>query len=336
MRLCGKGRRTTTSAASLFFAGAFAAAVFAEDASGARPASADGEGQTAPAEVVAAAVAPAAGRAWTGITPENRVGGRMASAGYLRGKVVLFDRRDYSDPKEAEALRSLQAVWNAYKTKEFVLVGCHVGAASPQAVARAMKTVGITYPVYRNVGIEAGGEAMLPQSKIMVFDSTFTRMVYAGDNVNEARGIVGTAVFAARRPNNIRNWKALLDYELAHLPGRAWLRLRDLTEEDGGDVFARMKRSFPEAAKRYEAEWKKIRNDKERKELAELVEMSRSVCDRDVRDPKWRRFRPYHIDALVKKYAHLKNVKDPAAVQEAKNALADLAFAKAALAKARR
>ena len=106
-------------------------------------------------------------------------------------------------------------------------------------------------------------------------------------------------------------------------------------EEDGGDAFARMKRKFPEDAKRYEAEWKKIRTDKERVELAGLVKTSRDVCDRDAASREWKNLRPMHIDALIKKYAHLKDGKDPAAVQEAKNALADLAFAKAALEKSR-
>ena len=59
------------------------------------------------AAALAALVAGAPAYEWDNVGPDSRLGGRMISAGYLRGKVVLLDRRDYTDPANAEAIRQL-------------------------------------------------------------------------------------------------------------------------------------------------------------------------------------------------------------------------------------
>lgn len=274
-------------------------------------------------------------REWCGIEAANRIGGRMTSAGYMRGKVVLFDSRDYSAASEAENIRALQAVWNAYKTKSFVLIGNHTGGGDAEAVRKAMAKLGVTYPVYKNVSIDDGAadgaEPVAVSGTMMVFDATFTRLIYIGSLVNEARGIVGNAIFAARKPNNVKNWKALLDYEIQFLPGQAYLRLKELMDDD--ETFLRLKAKLPEDARRYEAEWKKAAADDKRKKLAELVSISREIRDRDTAAAKWRRLTPRQLDSIAEKYSFLKSDADANAAQEAKNALADLMFAKASLEK---
>ena len=47
---------------------------------------------------------------WENIDPTHHLAGRMASAGYLRGKVVLLDCRDYGDKSGVDAMRRLEEV----------------------------------------------------------------------------------------------------------------------------------------------------------------------------------------------------------------------------------
>jgi len=293
---------------------------------------------------VSLVVLQAAAREWDGVRPENRIGGRMASDGYLRGKVVLFDRRDYSDPSAAEDLRKLQSIWSAYKSKQFVLIGCHEGTADTNRVRRAIEKLGITYPVYKSVRIiedraPAGPDGVQPPPTpvaddnsrvIRVYDATLNRLVYNGKSCSEAQGVAGTAIFAAKRPSRSDNWKMLLDYELKFLPGQAYWRLKSLLEEND-DAFVRIKKKFPLDAKRYETLWKTISKNPEIKKLADLVSASQKCKDRDPKDRKMSRLRPSHIDTLISRYSDLKKSSDPFVVQEAKNAIADLMFVKAEL-----
>lgn len=281
---------------------------------------------------------------WSGITPDNRVGGRVASAGYLRGKVVLFDRRDYADPANADDLRRLQSAWSAYKTKAFVLLGCHTGGDSA-AAKKAVEKLGLTYPVYINVECSgpfakkppergapaadepAAGPSGASDARIVLFDATGRRLLYCGDNAALACGSAGKAVFDERQPSGVVRWKELIDYDLENLPGRALSRLRDLHGDS--ETLAKLEKRFPADAARFRKEFERLRNDKEAVELAKLEDEARSVVDADPRSaaasgPSARRF-----DEIASRYSHLKTSRDGRVAQEAKNALADVAFAKA-------
>ena len=96
--------------------------------------------------LVAATTVASAAYEWENIKPEAKLGGRMMSAGYLRGKVVLLDRRDYGSMSQAAAIKQLQSIWATYKTKPFVVLGSHHGSFDRKRTASAKRIH--QYPVF--------------------------------------------------------------------------------------------------------------------------------------------------------------------------------------------
>ena len=280
-----------------------------------------------------AAVAPQA-RAfeWTGLAKDSARGGRMVSPGYLRGKTVILDIRDYADPASENAIRQLQATWAAYKTKSFIVLGSHRGTAGADQVRSVLERAGATYPVYYGADAEGSdfGESGAPA--IRVIDTTCTRRLYSGRDPRIATGIAANAIFSARLPSAPKQWKHLLDWEIENLPGQALLRLKALAADK--KALAEMKSAFPEDAKRYSEKCAEFSATTEIKKLANLVELSRLVKDRDSEADKSKKIRPEQLDRFEEKFGSLKKSDNPFVAQEAKNALADVAFAKFALPRA--
>jgi len=263
--------------------------------------------------IVAAATAGAVD--WQNAEPEARLGGRMISAGYLKGKVVLVDCRDYGQKENLAAMKRLQALWTAYKSKPFVLVGSHTGAASDRRIAAVMEKFGLTYPVYRDFGGDGVGEA------ISVFDET-GRRYYAGADDKAAQAVVGQLLMSMAAPQTEAEWTRYLDWEVRHTPGAAYLRLKEFAKQ------------FPDAAKtRYGDDMKRLAARDEVKTLAKLVETARLMKDRDTASAAAQKLTKARVAAEIRKYAPLKESDDPDVVQEAKNALAELAWVKATLVK---
>lgn len=278
----------------------------------------------AAAAFVAFAAAQAAAFEWTGLERGTHIGGRMLSPGYLRGKVVILDARDYADPRSTQTMHILQQGWKAFRTKQFVVLGSHRGRSGGDAVLAAMRAAGATYPVY--AGADAGA-ASAACPCITVLDSTGTRRLYSGNDPRQAVGAASAAIFAARRPSDPKQLKFLLDWELEYLPGTAYLRLKELDADKAEK--REMEKAFPDDAKRYAKERLKLSRDAEIVRLAKLVELSRLVKDRDTESAKAKAIRPEHLDRVSAKYGDLKKSVNPAVAQEAKNALADIIFAKA-------
>ncbi|PIR48295.1 hypothetical protein COU80_04975 [Candidatus Peregrinibacteria bacterium CG10_big_fil_rev_8_21_14_0_10_55_24] len=69
----------------------------------------------------------------------------------LRGKVILVDFWTYSCINCIRTLPHIQALWEKYQSKPFVLIGVHtpefVFEKDPQNVAKAIEKHGLTYPV---------------------------------------------------------------------------------------------------------------------------------------------------------------------------------------------
>ena len=267
---------------------------------------------------------------WLNISPETRIGGRMISPGYLRGKVVLLDRRDYGDPKQANAIKQLQSVWATYKTKPFVLVGGHHGSSSKAKVEEAIKKLGVTFPVYDDVrfikpdATPEEKEAMeqtwaLEKPLLTIFDSTFRKKLYYGYDERAAQGVVGSAIMAAARPMAAKQWKFLLDWEVENLPGKAYSRLKEFRSQ------------FPKDAAKYDSFWDRARDNDDIKRLAKLVELSRCVKDRDEASASAKRVTPEILEKAIEKYSDLKQNADPNIAQEAKNALADIKWSASSL-----
>lgn len=279
------------------------------------------------AAAAAAAAFAASAAEWRNVSPEDRIGGRAVSVGYLRGKVVLIDRRDYADPANAENVKRLQSVWKAYSTKPFVLVGGHVGGDA-DAAKSALASLGVTYPV-------CGGAALVDPdphgNALVVLDPTGSRILYAGSDDRQAAGVVGSAIIAAKLPKSAKQWKFLLDYEIENLPGRAYLRLRELNADKA--ALKELAEKYTDDAKRYRAAATKFKADAEVVKLAKLVETAAMLKDRDPSSPKAKRITKADLEKLEAKYAPLKESENPLVAQEAKNSLYDIRCAKATLAK---
>ncbi len=268
------------------------------------------------------------GAEWGNVTPENHIGGRMASNGYLRGKVVLLDVRDYSNDQDEAEMKQIQDIWTAYKSKSFVAIGSNSASDSSDAARELVKRLSLTYSIYDNVKhSEDGVESKLPNG-VYVFDS-IGRKIYFGNSPRMAMGIVGTAIFSSRIPSSVKYWRDILDYEIANLPGHAYLRILDLKKKK--DVLQELVAQYPDDAKRFSTIWNEYSKNTEVKKLAKLVESARLIKDSDKTFFASRRAAPVQIDRLIAQYSSLAKSENPLIVQEAKNSLADLKFTKANL-----
>ncbi|MBO7308222.1 MAG: hypothetical protein J6V38_01140 [Kiritimatiellae bacterium] len=281
--------------------------------------------------LIAAMVAGAGfGVEWMNVVPDSRVGGRMASCGYLKGKVVLLDVRDYSENAEAAMMKQIQDVWAAYKSKQFVALGSHVGpSGSKEAAGNLIKSLHLTYSIYSDVAVKNDEGALEDlQRGVYVFGSTGKRL-YFGKDPRQAMGIVGSAIFAESIPASTAGWKAVLDYEIANLPGQAYLRIRDLKNHK--DVLKKLSKEYPDDVKRYAATWREYGENSEVKKLAKLVETTRLIKDRDKNSRASKRLSAATLENLIKQYSVLTQSENSLIAQEAKNSLADLKFVKAEL-----
>ena len=264
---------------------------------------------------LAVAAATAGAVEWQNAEPEARLGGRMISAGYLKGKVVMVDCRDYGQKTNLEAMKRLQALWTAYKSKPFVLVGSHTGAASDRRIAAIMEKFGLTYPIYRDFGCDNAGD------EISVFDETGKRY-YSGGDDKAAQAMVGQLLLSMAAPHTEKEWTHYLDWEVQNTPGNAYLRLKEFAK------------NFPAVAKeRYGDDMKRFTASDDVKKLAKLVEVARLMKDRDTASAGAQKLTKAKVDEQIRKFAALKASDDPAVMQEAKNALAELAWVKATLTK---
>ena len=273
------------------------------------------------------------GSEWVNVIPESRVGGRMASCGYLKGKVVLLDVRDYSNAAEAKKMLQIQDIWTAYKSKRFVALGSHVGSADTKANAeRLVKKLHLTYSVYSKVGIkDNGGMDGVASCGVYVFDPT-GRQLYYGKDPRQAMGVVGSAIFAANIPSTPKYWRSLIDYEISNLPGQAFLRIRDM-KLNHKDVLKKLSEQYPEDVKRYAEIWREYNKDGDIKKLAKLVETARLIKDRDKSSRASQRISASALEDIIKKYSILTKSENPLIVQEAKNSIAELKFVQAELAR---
>lgn len=281
--------------------------------------------------VVSVLAAAASGSEWVNIVPESRVGGRMASCGYLKGKVVLLDARDYSVASEAGAMRQIQDVWAAYKSRPFVALGSHIGSDdSKDAAEKTVKKLQLTYPVYSSVAVkdESGAENRFSRG-IYVFDPT-GRQLYFGEDPRQATGVVGSALFAANIPSTPKYWRTLIDYEISNLPGQAFLRIRDLKQNHKA-VLKKLAGEYPDDVKRYAKTWREYNENSEIKKLAKLVETARLIKNRDKTSRAAQRISAPAIENIIKKYSVLAKSENPLVAQEAKNSIADLKFVQAEL-----
>ena len=245
---------------------------------------------------------------WPGVTKTNHLGGRPVSEGYLQGKVVLIDCRDYST--SLEEMKQLETMWQNYKMKPFVLLGAHHGAGSAAAAREAIEKAGVTYPVYYHA--ELGNTNFVAEAgSITIVDAAGKTFRKTRDIHRAFEGVV-TAIGAALTPSTAKQYVRLIDYEFTVLPGKAWTHLNEF------------KQKFPNKMSMFTEEWKKLAGREEVERAAALEKIAVEVKDGT------RRCTAAQIRAIIDQYVDLKQSNDPLIVQEAKNCLADLTWAAAA------
>lgn len=260
----------------------------------------------------------AAAVAWTGLEPENQLGGRKVSAGYLQGKVVMVDRWGATCPPCRTMLPRLEHVWRNYKTKPFVLLGGHCpGMGSAEQVKAAVAEHSLTYPVYEGAGLASGEPGFSKIPFIYVVDAT-GRVVYAGHDERRAEEAAVRAMTNLAAPPDEEYWRRLVDFELDVLPGRAFLHIREFSKK------------FPAAAKAYSGAAAELKKRVGVEKLAQLEEFSRTAKDFDPngKDMALKTLLG-KIQAVAKAYEPYKALEDAVLAQEARNCLADLAWAEA-------
>ena len=121
----------------------------------------------------------ATGGEWRNIDESAHLGGRKASAGYLRDKVVLVCRWDAKETPAA-ALARMEEVWGGFKKKSFVLLGSPVlNGADAEAAKAAVGKAKVSFPVYADAQPGAGLPRVEKYPAYFVVDETGRRL-YSG------------------------------------------------------------------------------------------------------------------------------------------------------------
>lgn len=259
----------------------------------------------------------AAAVGWSGLEPENQIGGRKLSEGYMQGKVALVCRWESKSEAGRDALVRLQQVWQSYKSKPFVLLGsCIDGGASAKSFVEGK---GITFPVYSGAGLSEGAPAYEKKPYFYLVDAS-GRLSYKGTDERRAEEAVVIALTNYASPPDAAYWKRLIDSEVDVLPGRAYLHMVEF------------RKRFPAEGAAYDERFKEFKSRSEVVKLAQLEAFSEKAKDFDPHAGKQK------LGALLSKisttmrvYEAFKGHGDPLVVQEAKNCLADLKWAEIAL-----
>ncbi len=258
---------------------------------------------------------------WRNLDKENHLAGRMASSGYLRGKVVLVDCRDYGDKRGKESMLGMESAWQTFKMKQFVLVGSHRGKADAKKIRRIAKGLPLTYPIYRDADIVKSGDGAYDGQTGFVYVVSPTGVIlYKGSDEHRAMGLVASALMAMRSPQTPSQWKHYLDFDIDVLPGRALLGIEEF------------RKAFPLEAKEYDAEWSRLSGDKDICRVAKLEKLTLQAKDYDFGDSRAKRLSDEKVRLAIEIFSDLKESGNPAVAQEAKNCIAELTWAAARLA----
>ena len=275
----------------------------------------------------AAALLSAAARAanpvgWVNLDDAHHLAGRMASVGYLRGKVVLVDCRDYGDKGCVDAVRSMEEAWRTYKMKPFVMLGSHTGAAGKEKIKRIASGLGLSYPVYRDASVERAAwreaEGAERSGYVYVVECT-GRVLYRGKDHRRAFGIVADALMSMRSPQTPKQWKHYIDFDIDVLPGRALLELEEY------------RKAFPVDAREYDETWKRLQASEDVRRMAKLETLTQQAKDYDFKDNGAKRLSDEKVKLAIAAFSDLKQSSNAAVAQEAKNCLAELIWTAAKL-----
>ena len=258
---------------------------------------------------------------WLNLTPAKRIGGRMTSSGYLRGKVVMVDCRDYSKAASIDALKELQSIWDAYKSKPFVLIGSHRGG-DVETVKRRIEELKITFPVYHEAALAADEPGSGWKGDFVYIMGITGRNLFYDTSLRRARMTIGSAIISSRVHNKPGNFAHYLRWELAVLPGLAL------------NTYADFKAAFPKESLVFAEEAAALEKNEDVMKLAKLEKICRQARDYDSETRKGAKpLTAERIDLVIDHYSYLKTNVDERVSQEAKNCLADLKWLQVTLPK---
>jgi thiol-disulfide isomerase/thioredoxin len=132
---------------------------------------------------------------WRGLDDSNYYSGPKISEADLAGKVVMVDQWGVRCPPCRALLPAMQKLWNANKSKPFVLIGAHCQGRNPEKVKELVDANKLTYPIYDWAGLadppSSGGG--LP---FMYVVDHRGKVVYSGRSHEEAEAAVQKAIAA--------------------------------------------------------------------------------------------------------------------------------------------
>ena len=259
---------------------------------------------------------------WENVDPAHHLAGRMASSGYLRGKIVCIDCRDYGDKSGVEGMRRMEEMWQAFKMKPFVMLGSHRGEAGAEKIKRIAEGLKLTYPIYKDADMARSQEQKESDpgraGYLYVVGST-GKIFYCGKDDRRASGVIASALMAMRSPQTPKQWKHYIDFDIDVLPGRAYLEIEEF------------RKAFPKEAEQYDDVWAKFNEDKDIKRVAKLERIARQAKDYDFKDANAKRLSVEKVEKAIEIAADLKKSQNPLVSQEAKNCIADLTWTAAML-----
>lgn len=274
------------------------------------------KGAGSPVSVAADSAAVSKPVAWKNLDEEHHLGGRVTSEGYMRGKVVLVDRWGRNCPPCRALLPRMEAVWNSFKAKPFVLLGGHCkGWGTADEVKALIEENKLTYPVYEDAGLAENEPEYKGIPFLYVVDET-GKVRYKGHDERLATEALVTALTDMELPKDVAMWQKYIDFELKVLPGRAFVRLEEF------------RKKFPKEGKKYDADYKRLKNDADVQKLAKLVKFAKQAKDFDKTNKKTMgQVTRAKIQSVIKSCGPLKESTNELVAQEAKNAIADLKWA---------
>ena len=132
---------------------------------------------------------------WRGLDDSNYYSGPKISEADLAGKVVMVDQWGVRCPPCRALLPAMQKLWNANKSKPFMLIGAHCQGRNPEKVKELVDANKLTYPIYDWAGLadppSSGGG--LPYMYVVDHRG---KVVYSGRNHEEAEAAVQKAIAA--------------------------------------------------------------------------------------------------------------------------------------------
>ncbi len=135
---------------------------------------------------------------WRGVTNSNWYSGPKLTEDDLVGKVVLVDKWGVGCPPCRALLPMMQRYWNAFRKKNFILLGSHCQGRKDAEVEALVKEHGLTFPIYDNAGIE--NEPPCNGIPFLYVVNHRGKVLYSGHNHSQAIQIVQEAIIAANLP----------------------------------------------------------------------------------------------------------------------------------------